>query len=106
MSLTPCPLAPSPTLEEWMDDAITVLDAAGSSQAAIIGDTEGGPMAMLLAATYPRRRAGSVLVNTFARWQRAHDYPDRDARAHHEEAMDAVRTELGSGSGDACPHRT
>jgi len=71
----PVPLGALPTLEEWMDDAITVLDAAGSSQAAIIGDTEGGPMAMLLAATYPARALALVLVNTFARWQRAHDYP-------------------------------
>jgi class 3 adenylate cyclase/pimeloyl-ACP methyl ester carboxylesterase len=71
----PVPLGALPTLEEWMDDAITVLDAVGSSQAAIIGDTEGGPMAMLLAATYPARALALVLVNTFARWQRGPDYP-------------------------------
>lgn len=71
----PVPLGSLPTLEEWMDDARTVLDAAGSQQAAIIGDTEGGPMAMLLAATYPDRALALVLVNSFARWQRAPDYP-------------------------------
>ena len=71
----PVPLGSLPTLEEWMDDARTVLDAAGSNHAAIIGDTEGGPMAMLLAATYPDRALALVLVNTFARWQRAPDYP-------------------------------
>jgi class 3 adenylate cyclase len=32
-------------------------------------------MAMLLAATYPARALALVLVNTFARWQRAPDYP-------------------------------
>ncbi|CAN5736630.1 hypothetical protein BH20ACT23_BH20ACT23_16540 [soil metagenome] len=71
----PVPLGSLPTLEEWMDDARTVLDAAGSDQTAIIGDTEGGPMAMLLAATLPDRALALVLVNTFARWQRAPDYP-------------------------------
>lgn len=71
----PVPLASLPTLEEWMDDARAVLDAVGSHQAAIIGDTEGGPMAMLLAATSPNRTLALVLINTFARWRRARDYP-------------------------------
>jgi class 3 adenylate cyclase/pimeloyl-ACP methyl ester carboxylesterase len=71
----PVPLGSLPTLEEWMDDARTVLEAAGSNEAAIIGDTEGGPMAMLLAATFPDRALALVLLNTFARWQRAPDYP-------------------------------
>ena len=71
----PVPLAALPTLEEWMDDARLVLDAVDSRRAAVIGDTEGGPMAMLLAATYPERADALVLVNTFARWRRAPDYP-------------------------------
>jgi pimeloyl-ACP methyl ester carboxylesterase len=71
----PVPLASLPTLEEWMDDARVALDAAGSRQADIIGDTEGGPMAMLLAATFPDRARALVLLNTFARWRRAPDYP-------------------------------
>lgn len=71
----PVPLAALPTLEEWMDDALLVLDAAGSREAAIIGDAEGGLMAMLFAATYPDRVSALVLVNSFARWRRAPDYP-------------------------------
>ena len=70
----PVPLGSLPTLEEWMDDARTVMDAVGSNQTAIIGDTEGGPMAMLLAATFPDRVLALVLLNSFARWQRAPDY--------------------------------
>jgi class 3 adenylate cyclase len=71
----PVPLAALPTLEVWMDDARLVMDAAGSRQAAVIGDTEGGPMAILFAATYPDRVRELVLLNTFARWRRAPDYP-------------------------------
>ena len=71
----PVPLASLPTLESWMDDARLALDAAGSRQAAVIGDTEGGPMAMLLAATHPERVEKLVLLNTFARWRRDEDYP-------------------------------
>jgi class 3 adenylate cyclase len=70
----PVPLGALPTLEQWMDDARVVMDAAGSEQAALIGDAEGGPMAVLFAATYPERTRALVLVNTFARLLRAEDY--------------------------------
>ena len=71
----PVPLGALPTLEQWMDDARLVMEAAGSEEAALIGDAEGGPMAMLFAATYPERTRALVLVNTFARMIRAEDYP-------------------------------
>jgi class 3 adenylate cyclase/pimeloyl-ACP methyl ester carboxylesterase len=70
----PVPLGAMPTLEHWMDDARIVLDAAGSEEAALIGDAEGGPMAMMFAATYPQRIRALVLVNTFAKMLRAADY--------------------------------
>src|SRR5262245_22456722 len=40
-----------PTLEERMDDVRAVLDATGSSRAALIGVSEGGTMSILYAAT-------------------------------------------------------
>jgi pimeloyl-ACP methyl ester carboxylesterase len=69
----PVSLEEPPTLEKWMDDAVAAVDAAGVDELALIGDTEGGPMAMLFAATYPDRVSALVLINTFARWQRAED---------------------------------
>jgi class 3 adenylate cyclase len=71
----PVPMNALPTLEHWMDDARAVLDAVGSESAALLGDAEGGPMAMMFAATYPQRTRELVLVNTFARMLRADDYP-------------------------------
>ncbi len=71
----PVALDKLPTLERWMDDALAVVEAVGTDEVAVIGDAEGGPMAMLLAATYPQRVKRLVLVNTFARWRRAPDYP-------------------------------
>lgn len=71
----PVPLDAIPTVEVWMDDGRLVLDAAGVDEAVVIGDTEGGPMAITLAATYPDRVTALVLINTFARWMRADDYP-------------------------------
>jgi class 3 adenylate cyclase len=71
----PVPLGALPTLEQWTDDARVVMDAAGSERAALIGDAEGGPMAMLFGATHPGRTRALVLVNTFARMLRADNYP-------------------------------
>jgi pimeloyl-ACP methyl ester carboxylesterase len=71
----PVPLAALPTLEQWMEDICTVMDAAGSEQTMLLGDAEGGQMAMLFAATYPERVSALVLVNTAARHLRDADYP-------------------------------
>lgn len=50
------------TLEERMEDVRAVMDAAGSERAAIMGVSEGGPMAILFAATYPERVFALVLA--------------------------------------------
>jgi len=71
----PVPLDQPTSLDAWMDDARVVADAAGFGPMVVVGDLEGGPMAMLFAATYPDRVAALVLVNTFARLLRATDYP-------------------------------
>jgi len=64
-----------PTLEQRMDDVRAVLDAAGSQRAALFGISEGGPMSVLFAATYPERTSGLVLYGTIARGAWAPDYP-------------------------------
>jgi class 3 adenylate cyclase len=71
----PVPLAAVPTLEQWTDDVRTVMDAAGSKRAALLGIAEGAQMAMLFAATYPERTSALVLFNTSARFLRDVDYP-------------------------------
>jgi class 3 adenylate cyclase/pimeloyl-ACP methyl ester carboxylesterase len=71
----PVPIHALPTVEQWMDDARVALDAAGIERATVIGDTEGGPIASVFAATYPERVSGLILINTFARWRRDLDYP-------------------------------
>jgi pimeloyl-ACP methyl ester carboxylesterase len=64
-----------PDLETRMDDIRAVMDAVGTKRAAIMGFSEGGPMSMLFAATYPERTAALVLYGTLATWTRADDYP-------------------------------
>lgn len=59
------PVTPSnpPTLEQWMGDAETVLDAVGSQRTALLGMAEGGFVVSLLAATRPQRASALVLVH-------------------------------------------
>jgi len=54
------------TLEERIGDVRAVLDAAGSKHAAVFGWSEGGPMSLMFAATYPERTSALVLYGTFA----------------------------------------
>ncbi len=63
------------TFESVSDDTRFAMDAAGFERATVIGDVEGGPRAMMFAATYPERVESLVLNNTFARFLRADDYP-------------------------------
>jgi class 3 adenylate cyclase len=62
-------------IEEIVDDVRAVLDAVGSKQAVLYGDTEGGLTAMMLAAVDPGRVSALVLVNAAPRLFRADDYP-------------------------------
>jgi pimeloyl-ACP methyl ester carboxylesterase len=55
-----------PSLETRMDDLRAVMDAAGSDRGVVFGLSEGGPMAMLFAATYPERTRGLMLFGTVA----------------------------------------
>ncbi len=88
-----------PTLEESMDDLRAVMDAAGSERAAVFGISEGGPMSMLFAATYPDRVSSLILYGTFARMTKAPDFPE----GVHPERLDAwaemVRAEWGGAVG-------
>lgn len=51
----------APTLENTIEDACCVLDAVRSERAVIMGTSEGGAAAVLLAATYPQRVRGLIL---------------------------------------------
>src|SRR3989475_8096460 len=69
----------APTLEERMEDVRIVMDAVGSERAALLGVSEGGPMSILFAATYPDRTLALVLYGTYARYLAAPDYAGVDS---------------------------
>ena len=76
------------TLEERMDDVRAVMDAVGSERAALIGESEGGPMSILFAATYPERTVALVLMGAEVKEEITDDWPwGEDTREAHDEYM-------------------
>ena len=64
-----------PGLEDRMDDVRAVMDAADSERAALIGMSEGGPMSILFAATFPERVHSLTLYGSCATFRRTDDHP-------------------------------
>jgi pimeloyl-ACP methyl ester carboxylesterase/DNA-binding CsgD family transcriptional regulator len=65
-----------PSLETRMDDVRAVMDAVGSARAVLLGASEGGPLAILFAATHPKRTRALVLYGSYAHfhtWVLGHD---------------------------------
>jgi pimeloyl-ACP methyl ester carboxylesterase len=64
-----------PSLETRMGDVRAVLDSVGSERTALCGFSEGGPISLLFAATYPERSMTLVLYGTMATFVRTADHP-------------------------------
>src|SRR6266566_556170 len=91
----PVPTSTLPTLEEWMDDAGAVLDAAASEKAVVIANLGGGLLGTTFAAAHPERVASLVLVSSFARFLAAEDYPFGGST----EAIELLMEEIEAGAG-------
>ena len=72
-------VAELPGLDQRMDDLRAVMDAAGMEQAAILGISEGAPLSILFAATYPDRCRALVLYGSFSRF--SYWFPTEEALA-------------------------
>jgi pimeloyl-ACP methyl ester carboxylesterase len=80
-----------PDFETRMDDVRAVMDAVGSESAALFGYSEGGPLCILVAATYPERVRALVLYGVYAK--RSH--PDEEYPwAPTQEERERVAREL------------
>lgn len=87
------PVAELPTLEQRMEDLRAVMDAVGSRKAALIGASEGGPMSILFAATWPERVHALVLYGSYAHFQSA-----VLGRKQIEAFINGIDAEWGSGA--------
>ena len=84
-----------PTLEQRMDDVRAVMDAAGSGRAALFGVSEGGPMSILFAATYPERTSALILYGSYARRSWAPDHPFGHSEQEWEAIIDGIEKSWG-----------
>jgi pimeloyl-ACP methyl ester carboxylesterase/DNA-binding winged helix-turn-helix (wHTH) protein len=84
-----------PTLEQRMDDVRAVMDAVGSTRAALCGVSEGGPMCSLFAATYPERTLALVMIGTYAKRLRDADYPWGPTAEQRQHFIDEIRANWG-----------
>ena len=72
-------VAELPGLDQRMDDLRAVMDAAGMEQASLLGISEGAPLAVLFAATYPDRCRALTLYGSFSRF--SYWFPTEEALA-------------------------
>ena len=79
------PVREPATLEDLVDDLVSVMDAAESERAAIFGISEGGSVAALFAATFPQRTSSLVLYGAASHASRAR-LPDRSRARRTREA--------------------
>ena len=95
----------APSLEERMDDVRAIMDVIASQRAVLFGFSEGCPMSVLFAATYPDRVSHLILVGGFSR--AADRMPDKlwQARLEHMVKFfgsgDMVKTVIASHSNSA-----
>jgi len=102
------------TLDDRMDDARAVLEAVGSEHAVLLGVSEGGPMSMVFAATYPERVQALLLVGAEVKEATTDDWPWGEATPEEFEVWMAELPERwGEGlaasyflPGDPNPERT
>ena len=74
-----------PNLEQRARDVLSIIEAVGAKQVALLGLSEGGPMAIWLAARYPQKISHLLLLGSFARWIKTDNYPYGLTQEMHEE---------------------
>ena len=89
----PVPLDRLPDLETQVEDAIAVLEAAGSNEAAVIGLNDGTLIAMLLAVAYPQRCGSLVLFTPTAAHTHAGGMPMEEIDA----VLEQIRSDAEEG---------
>jgi len=84
-----------PSLEVRMDDVRAVMDAVGSQHAALFGISEGAPMCVLFAATYPERTDAVIMAGGYARRAWAPDHPGGRTEEQYAGWIDTIKREWG-----------
>jgi pimeloyl-ACP methyl ester carboxylesterase/DNA-binding CsgD family transcriptional regulator/class 3 adenylate cyclase len=89
------PLEELPTLHDWMDDILAVMDDAGSAQAVLLGASASGPMSAVFAASYPERTAALIICGGYAKRTWSPDYPWAPTPEERNDFAELVDREWG-----------
>ena len=85
-----------PTTEERMDDLRAVMDASGCERAAVVGVSEGAPLAISFSAAHPDRIAALILYSPLPKATRTADYPWAEPAEWWEKAARRFERSWGS----------
>ncbi len=91
----PVPIDRLPTIEEWIDDLRAVMDAVPAERAALVTNIGGAIMALVCAAAFPDRLSSLVVVDGFARYLAAPDYPIGGTAADRNRALQMTESSHG-----------
>jgi pimeloyl-ACP methyl ester carboxylesterase/class 3 adenylate cyclase len=92
------PVTHPPPLDERMDDLRAVLDAAEVDCAALLGVSEGGPLSIMFAASFPERVRSLVLYGATPRAaQELPDFPWGFTPAQVDAMLDNIDAHWGEG---------
>jgi class 3 adenylate cyclase len=88
-----------PDMDRRMLDIGAVMDAVGCRQAALFGVSEGGPMAIVFAATHPERVQALILLNTFGCLAARADFTIGVPRENLDHFVEHIEPRWGTGVG-------
>lgn len=84
-----------PGIEQRKDDLKAVMDEVGIERGTLIAASDGGPLAMLFAATNPERVEKLVLINTYARRVSSPDHDEALSPEFYQGFIDLVTENWG-----------
>lgn len=79
-----------PSVEETSQDVLAILAALNIESAHVMGVSEGGPAALLFAATHPRKVNKLVLYGTMPKWIRSYDYPWALSSSQYDQWLESM----------------
>jgi DNA-binding SARP family transcriptional activator/pimeloyl-ACP methyl ester carboxylesterase len=86
-------------VEDWVDDTVAVLQAAGSERAVILGISAGVPTAALFAAIHPKRTEALILCGGYARFFPGDGYDPGYDRSTAAAFVRNLQSKWGTGAG-------
>jgi pimeloyl-ACP methyl ester carboxylesterase len=96
-------VADIPPLIERVDDLRAVMDAAGVDRAGLMGVSEGGPLSVQFATTYPARTRALILYGADVRTLSAPDFPWGTPEADYDADVERILHTWGSDASESIP---